>query len=78
MPTGPVDVRFQGKTGSSRPTTKMTRLTHFGSRLPRGAQQKMWRAEVFIFVITANFTRCGLCDLPRDGLMICYARYESS
>ena len=27
MATGPNDVRFQGKTGSSRPTTKMTRLT---------------------------------------------------
>jgi hypothetical protein len=27
MATGPDDVRFQGKTGSSRPTTKMTRLT---------------------------------------------------
>jgi len=26
MGTGPDDVRFQGKTGSSRPTTKMTRL----------------------------------------------------
>src|SRR5206468_11938237 len=27
MATGPDDVRFLGKTGSSRPTTKMTRLT---------------------------------------------------
>ena len=27
MATDPDDVRFQGKTGSSRPTTKMTRLT---------------------------------------------------
>ena len=32
MATGPNDVRFQGKTGSSRPTTKMTRLTHLGHR----------------------------------------------
>ena len=34
MAIGPDDVRFQGKTGSSRPTTKMTRLTqtgHFGA-----------------------------------------------
>jgi hypothetical protein len=30
MATGPDDVRFQGKTGSNRPTTKMTRLTHNG------------------------------------------------
>ena len=30
MPTGPDDVRFQGKTGSSWPTTEMTRLTHLG------------------------------------------------
>src|SRR6185295_16680556 len=28
MATDPDDVRFQGKTGSSRPTTKMTRLAH--------------------------------------------------
>ena len=28
MATGPDDVRFQGKTGSSRPTAKVTRLTH--------------------------------------------------
>jgi len=27
MATAPDDVRFQGKTGSSQPTTKMTRLT---------------------------------------------------
>jgi len=27
MLTGPDDVRFQGKTGSNRPTTKTTRLT---------------------------------------------------
>ena len=27
MATGPDDVRFRGKTGSSRSTTKMTRLT---------------------------------------------------
>jgi hypothetical protein len=27
MATGPDDVRFQGKTGSSRPMAKMTRLT---------------------------------------------------
>src|SRR6478609_3204459 len=27
MPAHPDDVRFRGKTGSSRPTTKMTRLT---------------------------------------------------
>ena len=27
MATGPDDVRFQGKTGSSRPTAKVTRLT---------------------------------------------------
>jgi hypothetical protein len=26
----PDNVRFQGKTGSSRPTTKMTRLTQLG------------------------------------------------
>ena len=32
MATGPDDVRFQGKTGSSRPTTKMTRLTPLGHR----------------------------------------------
>ena len=31
MATDPDDVRFQGKTGSSRPTTKMTRLTRCGS-----------------------------------------------
>src|SRR6266571_9552552 len=30
MATDPDDVRFQGKTGSSRPTTKMTRLTQVG------------------------------------------------
>ena len=28
IPTGPDDVRFQGKTGNSWPTTGMTRLTH--------------------------------------------------
>ena len=28
------DVRFQGKTGSSRPTTKMTRLTPSGQETP--------------------------------------------
>jgi len=27
MPTGPDDVRFRGKTGSSLPTAKVTRLT---------------------------------------------------
>jgi len=30
MATDPDDVRFQGKTGSSRPMTKMTRLTLSG------------------------------------------------
>src|SRR5260370_4909800 len=30
MPTGRDDVRFRGKTGSRRPTAKMTRLTHLG------------------------------------------------
>jgi hypothetical protein len=34
MATGPDDVRFQGKTGSSRPTTKMTRLTQSRTRTP--------------------------------------------
>ena len=33
MATGPNDVRFQGKTGSNWPTTKMTRLTHNGQPL---------------------------------------------
>ena len=28
--TGPDDVHFQGKTGSSRPTAKVTRLTRIG------------------------------------------------
>jgi len=32
MLTGRDDVRFQGKTGSSRPTAKVTRLTQTGSR----------------------------------------------
>ena len=35
MATRPDDVRFQGKTGSSRPTTKMT-VTGAGSRQPGG------------------------------------------
>src|SRR5882724_11602635 len=35
MATSPDDVRFQGKTGSSRPTTKMTRLTLNGHRHPQ-------------------------------------------
>src|SRR6266581_2880402 len=30
MPPGRDDVRSRGKTGSRRPTAKMTRLTHFG------------------------------------------------
>ena len=32
MATGPDDVCFQGKTRRSRPTTKMTRMTHSGHR----------------------------------------------
>ena len=32
MATGPDDVRFQGKTGSGRPTTKLTRITQRGHR----------------------------------------------
>src|SRR3954471_19910818 len=32
MATARGDVRFQGKTGSSRPTTEMTRLTHVGPK----------------------------------------------
>ena len=32
MPTGPYDVRLQGMSGSSRPTAKVTRLTHNGRR----------------------------------------------
>src|SRR6266850_36428 len=30
MPTGHDNVRFRGKTGSRRPTAKLTRLTHLG------------------------------------------------
>ena len=33
MVTGPDDVRFQRRTGSSRPTTKITRLTRFRHRV---------------------------------------------
>jgi hypothetical protein len=33
MATGPDDVRFKGDTGSSRPATKMARLTPIGSRV---------------------------------------------
>ena len=33
MLTGPDDVRLQGKTGSSRPTAKVTLLTQLGLRL---------------------------------------------
>jgi len=32
MATGPDDVRFQGRTGSSPPTAKVTRLTQNGPR----------------------------------------------
>ena len=32
MATGPDDVRFQGKTGSSADTAKLTRLTRTGHR----------------------------------------------
>jgi len=35
MATGPDDVRFQGETGSSRPTSKVTRLTRNGRQADR-------------------------------------------
>ena|SRR2546421_5172756 len=38
----PDDVRFQGKTGSSRPMTKMTRLTHNGLWPPARETTRVW------------------------------------
>ena len=42
MATDPDDVRFQGKTVSSRPTTKMTRLTHNGLWPPARETTRVW------------------------------------
>src|SRR6266545_3595803 len=40
MPTGRDDVRFRGKTGSSLPTAKVTRLTP--NRTLRAPRQELW------------------------------------
>ena len=39
MATGPDDVRFQGRTGSSRPTAKVTRLTRCGHQCALESEQ---------------------------------------
>jgi len=54
MATDPDDVRFQGKTGSSRPTTKMTRLTQmYGPAVRCKRFSSSWRERSCINV-------CGL------------------
>jgi hypothetical protein len=60
MATDPDDVRFQGKTGSSRRTTKMTRLTQLRHLLRFG---DVWTMPV----MRGNLDPRRQDDLPPGG-----------